>query len=121
MSTTSSRRRRAGFVLAAGVVAAASVYGLGPASAVASSHREAPYIAGDPTVDNTDVYAFVSPENNGTVTIIANWLPFEEPNGGPNFYPFAADARYNIKVDNDGDGESDVTRAEERRGGRGGG
>jgi len=109
MSTTSSRRRRAGFVLAAGVVAAASVYGLGPASAGASSHREAPYIATDPVVDNTDVYAFVSPENNGTVTIVANWLPFEEPNGGPNFYPFATDARYNIKVDNDGDGESDVT------------
>src|SRR6476659_5083788 len=75
----------------------------------ASSHREAPLIAGDPRADNTDVYAFVSPDKPDTVTLIANWIPFEEPNGGPNFYAFAEDARYNIKIDADGDGRADTT------------
>ena len=50
----------------------------------ASSHREAPMIASDGNADNTDTYAFVSPENDGTVTLIANYVPFEEPMGGPN-------------------------------------
>ena len=108
MSKSSSWRRRAGFILAAGV-AAGSVYALGPSGATASSHREAPYIATDPTVDNTDVYAFRSPDDPNSVTLIGNWVPFEEPNGGPNFYPFATDARYNMFVDNDGNGEPDVT------------
>jgi Domain of unknown function (DUF4331) len=108
MRTNATWRRRAGFVLAAGVVAA-SVYGFGPAGATASSHREAPLVAADPAIDNTDVYAFRSPDNPDTVTLIGNWIPFEEPNGGPNFYPFAADARYNMHVDNDGNGEADVT------------
>ena len=80
--------------------------GLGPSGAGASSHREAPLISGDPRSDNTDVYAFVSPDDPDTVTLIANWIPFEEPNGGPNFYPFADDARYHIKIDNDGDGRA---------------
>ena len=55
---------------------------------LASSHREAPLIAKDPTADITDLYAFVSPDKPDTVTIIANYLPFQEPAGGPNFYPF---------------------------------
>ena len=108
--TKTSRRRRAGFILAAtGVVAGVGLYGFGPGAAVASSHREAPMIAADPAVDNTDVYAFVSPDKTDTVTIVANFIPFEEPNGGPNFYPFATDARYNLLVDNDGDAKPDVT------------
>ncbi len=74
----------------------------------ASSHREAPLTAGDPRVDNTDVYVFVSPDKSGTVTLISNWIPFEEPNGGPNFYPFATDAQYNINVDSNGDGKADL-------------
>ncbi|MBA3652817.1 MAG: DUF4331 domain-containing protein [Actinobacteria bacterium] len=82
---------------------------LGPGVATASSHREAPLIAGDARADNTDTYAFVSPDKANTVTLLANWIPFEEPNGGPNFYPFATDARYNIKIDNNGDGVADVT------------
>ena len=45
----------------------------------------------------------------GSLTVVANWIPFEEPAGGPNFYSFATDARYNIKVDNDGDAKPDVT------------
>jgi hypothetical protein len=81
----------------------------GPGGTTASSHREAPLIAGDPRADNTDVYAFVSPDDTDTVTLISNWIPFEEPNGGPNFYPWAEDTRYNIKIDNDGDALEDIT------------
>ncbi|WP_238016202.1 DUF4331 domain-containing protein [Dactylosporangium sp. AC04546] len=94
---------------AAAVVAAGVAFvGLGPATSAASSHREAPLVAADPAVDNTDLYAFVSPERAGYVTFIANWQPFEEPNGGPNFYPFATDAVYNINVDSDGDARADA-------------
>ena len=65
-------------------------------------------IAFDPAADNTDLYAFVSPDRPGYVTFVANWVPFEEPDGGPNFYPFATDAAYNIKVDSDGDAKPDA-------------
>ncbi|MGW1235053.1 DUF4331 domain-containing protein [Streptomyces californicus] len=82
---------------------------LAPGLSAASSHREAPLIAGDPRADNTDVYAFTSPDKADTVTMVANWIPMEEPNGGPNFYAFGDDLRYNIKVDNTGDGVADVT------------
>jgi len=81
----------------------------GPFGASASSHREAPLIAGDPRADNTDLYAFVSPDDPNSVTLIANWLPFEEPNGGPNFFTWADDTRYNIKIDNNGDALPDLT------------
>jgi hypothetical protein len=92
-----------------GLMAGVGLAGLGPVGAQASSHREAPLIAGLPQYDTTDVYAFRSPERTNTVTLAANWIPFEEPAGGPNFYAFATDARYNIKVDNDGDTKPDVT------------
>ena len=82
---------------------------VGAGSAQASSHREAPLIAADPKVDNTDVYAFVSPDQPKTVTLIANWIPFEEPNGGPNFYPFQDGAHYDLNIDNDGDAKADIT------------
>ncbi|MBV8528758.1 MAG: DUF4331 domain-containing protein [Candidatus Dormibacteraeota bacterium] len=74
-----------------------------------SSHREAPSISKDPVADNTDTYAFVSPENDGTVTIITNYVPLEGPAGGPNFYEFGDDVLYSIHVDNDGDAKPDVT------------
>jgi hypothetical protein len=74
-----------------------------------SSHREAPAISKDPVADNTDTYAFVSPDDPGTVTLITNYLPLEPPFGGPNFYEFGDDVRYDIYVDNDGDGRPDVT------------
>jgi len=74
-----------------------------------SSHREAPAISKDPVADNTDTYAFVSPDDPTTVTIIANYLPLEAPFGGPNFFEFGDDVSYEINVDNDGDGYSDVT------------
>ena len=104
-----SRSRAAWAMLATGgLLAASGLAGMGPTGAIASSHREAPLISGAPQYDNTDVYAFVSPDDPDTVTMIANWIPFEEPAGGPNFYPFATDARYNIKIDNDGDARADV-------------
>ena len=78
-------------------------------TARASSHREAPLISQDPEADNTDLYAFVSPDRPDTVTIIANYIPLEEPAGGPNFNTFADDVLYAINVDNDGDGEEDVS------------
>jgi hypothetical protein len=74
-----------------------------------SSHREAPEISKDPVADNTDVYAFVSPDNPNTVTLIANYIPAEAPDGGPNFYEFGDDVLYEIHIDNDGDGHADIT------------
>ena len=74
-----------------------------------SSHREAPEISKDPVADSTDVYAFVSPDCPGTVTLIANYIPLEGPAGGPNFYAFGDDVLYEIHVDNDGDAEPDIT------------
>ncbi|MBA2395385.1 MAG: DUF4331 domain-containing protein [Ktedonobacteraceae bacterium] len=74
-----------------------------------SSHREAPEISKDPVADNTDVYAFVSPDRPDTVTLIANYIPLEGPDGGPNFYEFGDDVLYDIHVDNDGDGDADIT------------
>jgi hypothetical protein len=71
----------------------------------ASSHREAPLTSADPQVDNTDVYAFVSPDDPETVTLISNWIPFEEPAGGPNFYSFAPGVRYDVNISNDGDAD----------------
>jgi len=77
--------------------------------AFASSHREAPLTAADPQIDSTDLYAFVSPDVQDTVTLISNWIPFENPAGGPNFYPWAPGVHYDINVDNDGDAKPDLT------------
>jgi Domain of unknown function (DUF4331) len=96
-------------IVAAAVAASALVGAAGPSQAGASSHREAPLIADDPAVDNTDVYAFVSPDATNTVTILANYIPFEDPAGGPNYYRFDPTALYEIHVDNDGDARDDVT------------
>src|SRR5262249_4328419 len=75
----------------------------------ASSHREAPLISQDPTADNTDLYAFVSPDQPNTVTIIANYIPLEQPAGGPNFPAFDDNVLYEIHVDNNGDAREDLT------------
>src|SRR4051812_6857122 len=74
-----------------------------------SSHREAPEIAKDPVADSTDLYAFVSPDRPDSVTLIANYIPLEEPAGGPNFYEFGDDVIYQIKIDNNGDGHVDIS------------
>ncbi len=78
-------------------------------SSFASSHREAPLITEDPTMDNTDVYVFRSPDAPDTITIIANYIPFEEPAGGPNFFNFSEAGVYEIHIDNNGDAVEDVT------------
>ncbi|OAV44621.1 DUF4331 domain-containing protein [Lewinella sp. 4G2] len=67
----------------------------------ASSHREAPLIADDPLADNTDVYAFRSPDDPNTITILASYIPMQLPQGGPNYYTFGENIRYEIHVDND--------------------
>ena len=74
-----------------------------------SSHREAPEISKDPVADSTDVYAFVSPDQPDTVTLIANYVPLQEPAGGPNFYEFGDDVLYKINIDNNGDGYADIS------------
>jgi hypothetical protein len=85
---------------------AGATFGAGSASA--SSHREAPGVAGTPRLDTTDVYAFLSPDKAGSVTLMANWLPFSEPAGGPNFYTFDDNAWYDIAVDTNGDARPNV-------------
>src|ERR671911_692567 len=95
-----------------GLLAAAAVVGasaFGPGSGVASSHREAPLIAEDPSADLTDVYAFRSPDKPNTVTILANVIPGEDPAAGPNWFTFSQGARYNLKIDTTGDVRPDVT------------
>ena len=74
-----------------------------------SSHREAPEISKDPVADNADTYAFVSPDNPGTVTIITNYVPLQAPPGGPNFFEFGDDVLYSIYIDNDGDALPEIT------------
>ena len=95
-------------LVTAAVVAAAFVGATGPSGAKASSHREAPLISDDPAADNTDVYAFVSPDRPDTVTLIANYIPFEDPAGGPNYNRFDPTVLYELNVDNDGDAREDV-------------
>ena len=75
----------------------------------ASSHREAPLISQDPTADNTDTYAFVSPDKPDSVTLIANYYPYQGPAGGPNFYRFGDDVLYKIHIDNVGDAMEHIT------------
>jgi hypothetical protein len=86
--------------LAAGSLAVPGVFG--------SSHREAPKILADPTADNTDVYAFTAPDAPHSLTVVANWIPLEEPAGGPYFGKLDPRARYYVKIDNTGDGREDV-------------
>jgi hypothetical protein len=97
--------------IVAGVAALAFTVtnGSGPDRAAASSHREAPLISEDPVADNTDVYAFRSPDAPNTVTLMANYIPLEEPAGGPNFAGFGDDVAYSINIDNTGDGDEDIS------------
>jgi hypothetical protein len=73
-----------------------------------SSHREAPEISKDPVADNSDVYAFVSPDRPSHVTLIANFIPMQNPMGGPNFFEFGDDVLYSIYIDNDGDALAEI-------------
>src|SRR3954462_723745 len=73
-----------------------------------SSHREAPLSSIDPTADDTDLYAFKAKDAPDSLTVVANWIPFEDPAGGPNFYRFDDRAHYYVNVDNTGDGKADI-------------
>ena len=94
MKQNAISKGRAGFVIAFVCLVGIS------AMLTSSSHREAPLIANDPLADNTDLYAFRSPDNPDKITIIANYIPAELPFGGPNYYTFGEDIRYEIHVDN---------------------
>jgi hypothetical protein len=100
MRRTSVLGAAAAAALAAGSLAATGVLG--------SSHREAPKILADPTADNTDVYAFTAPDAPHSLTVVADWIPLEEPAGGPYFGKLDPRARYYVKIDNTGDGREDV-------------
>ncbi len=102
------RTSRRNALAAASLAAIAASVAVIPTFGGASSHREAPGIAQDPTADSTDVYAFTSPDDPNTATIVTNYIPFEEPAGGPNFFGLSDTARYVINVDNTGDGNVDV-------------
>jgi hypothetical protein len=99
----------AAFGITAAAVAAVLVGPNLAGNGTASSHREAPLIAEDPSGDNTDLYAFRSPDKPSTLTIVSNWIPGEDPAAGPNWYTFSPSARYNIKIDRTGDGRADIT------------
>ncbi|MEZ4674170.1 MAG: DUF4331 domain-containing protein [Caldilineaceae bacterium] len=77
--------------------------------AQASSHREAPLISKDAFADNTDTYVFISPENPDNVVLMGSWIPFEAPEGGPNYFEWDDNVHYSLFVDNDGDAKADIT------------
>jgi Domain of unknown function (DUF4331) len=104
-------RKYAFILLAAAGAMLLALFGarLAPGSSNASSHREAPLISEDPTADNTDLYVFRSPDKPNTVTVVANWIPGEDPAAGPNYYTFSQSAKYLIYIDRNGDGKPDDT------------
>ncbi len=108
MSRTKHTMRKIAVLASTAAVGVGLFAGLGPVPGGASSHREAPLISNDPQADSTDLYAFVSPDQPSKTTIISNWIPFEEPAGGPNFYPFGEGVRYDVRIDNDGDAKADL-------------
>src|SRR3954454_903296 len=95
--------------LTALALVAALAHGRAPAAANASSHREAPLISEDPSADNTDLYAFRSPDKPDTLTVVSNFITGEDPAAGPNYYTFSPTTRYDLYVDRNGDGRADVS------------
>ena len=87
------KRKIINSLLLAGVFSIAAIL-------MSSSHREAPLLLGDPTADNTDLYAFRSPDNPDKITILANYIPFQLPQGGPYYYHFSDNVRYEVHIDN---------------------
>jgi hypothetical protein len=102
------RIRTRALAAAASLAVVAGLFTLAPLTGVASSHREAPLVSADPQIDTTDVWAFVSEDRPDTVTLIASWIPFEEPAGGPTFYAWGDGVRYDLNIDNDYDAKPDV-------------
>src|ERR1051325_2491282 len=95
-------------LLGAATVAALCAGALATTGVLGSSHREAPRIMLDPSADNTDLYAFTAPDAPGKVTIVSNWVPLQNPAGGPYFGKLDPSAHYYVKIDNTGDGVEDV-------------
>src|SRR3954466_4277998 len=95
-------------ILVAALLAALAAGVLAVVPGSGSSHREAPLTSIDPTGDDTDVYAFTAADAPNALTVVANWIPFEDPAGGPNFYRFDDRAKYYINVNNTGDGRPDL-------------
>src|SRR5437764_2220830 len=95
-------------ILVAALLAALAAGVLAVVPGSGSSHREAPLTSIDPTGDDTDLYAFTAPDATNALTVVANWIPFEDPAGGPNFYRFDDRADYYLNVDNTGDGRYDI-------------
>jgi hypothetical protein len=93
------------FVFAIALAGAAE---FAPRFASASSHREAPLISQDPAADNTDTYMFRDPVDTSKIDLIANYYPYEGPAGGPNYYRFGDDVRYEFNIDNDGDARAEI-------------
>ncbi len=112
MQSKSSLLRRlgtfTGLLLVPVVLLAAVLLAVGQ-NAKASSHREAPLISKDPFADNTDTYAFVSPNDPTRLVLVASWIPFEGPEGGPNYYEWDDKVYYDIYLDMDGNATADVT------------
>jgi len=96
------------WLLLAAMAAIAVTAALVVTSATGSSHREAPLTSLDPTGDDTDLYAYTADDAPGALTVVANWIPLEDPAGGPNFFKFDKRAEYYINIDNTGDGNYDI-------------
>jgi Domain of unknown function (DUF4331) len=90
------------------IAAALAAVAIAVPMSIGSSHREAPLTSIDPTGDDTDLYAFTAEDAPDAITIASNWVPFEDPAGGPNFYRFDDNARYYLNIDNTGDGAADI-------------
>ena len=103
MKLSPVHRKRAVWIAALALV----FWSVLPPAAIASSHREAPLISSDPEADNTDTYFFLDPLEGGRVVMLGNWIPLEEPAGGPNFWHFGEGIRYEFNVDSDGDAVED--------------
>src|SRR5215210_4794467 len=108
VSTSSGGPMRKLPALAAAAAVAAAASAVPVTGVFGSSHREAPQIMLDPSADNTDLYAFIAPDAPDKLTIVANFIPLEDPAGGPNFGKLDPKARYHVKIDNTGDGVEDV-------------
>ena len=105
MKILNYRKSRTALLIAGALLASSSLLSF------ASSHREAPFITGQPKVDGTDLYMFRSyePGREGFVTVMANYAPFQDPQGGPNFFQYDANALYEIHFDNVGDGKEHIS------------
>src|ERR1700733_13298300 len=98
--TKSTRKRISWAIVCSAILTGGLFFAFQSVSTTASSHREAPLISNDPVADNTDLYAFRDPTDSNKVTIIADYVPAELPQGGPNYFSFGENVRYEIHIKN---------------------